>query len=192
MPHAAVDNVRLRHARLQSLQASFNLRDHALVNDTLAHQLATARGIQAANERLFVRAVEKDARRVGKQHEFLGFQLSGDGLVKLSVSDGVMIPARRLVADAPGRRESILYWSRLGEYLPTSDNEQHMDRLKAAMHGYVADGLLVRFSAVGQDAAASLASMEAFIPAFVRAVSPGNRRVFIGTRYASALAAAGV
>ena len=121
-----------------------------------------------------------------------GFQLSGDGLVKLSVSDGVMIPARRLVADAPGRRESILYWSRLGEYLPTSDNEQHMDRLKAAMHGYVADGLLVRFSAVGQDAAASLAGMEAFIPAFVRAVSPGNRRVFIGTRYASALAAAGV
>ena len=121
-----------------------------------------------------------------------GFAISHSTVDQVGLASGVTIPSRRLVADAPDRRETIIYWSRLGEFLPLDRKEQQLDRLRTAMKGEIADGLLARFSIVGQDAALSIQTLEAFIPALVHAVPPVARRVLIGTARAAALAAARV
>jgi hypothetical protein len=78
----------------------------------------------------------------------------------------------------------------LGEFLPLNRKEQQFDRLRTAMRGDVADGLLARFSVLGADSAASADIMKAFIPALVRAVATQSRDVLIGSRRAAALATA--
>lgn len=117
-----------------------------------------------------------------------GFALSMSQATDLKLRTGVTLPARRLVADAPGRRENIVYWSRLGEYLPVDAGEQRRDRLRAAMEGYVADGLLARFSAVGTQPAPALLMVERFIVDLVDATPSARRAALIGTKRASALA----
>jgi EpsI family protein len=121
-----------------------------------------------------------------------GFAISQSGIMQLGVSSGVSVPSRMLVADAPDRRETIIYWSRLGEYLPLNRKEQQFDRVRTAMKGEIADGLLARFSVVGPDQAASMATMLEFIPLLVRATPAGLRDVLIGTLRASELRARGV
>src|SRR3546814_12247069 len=61
------------------------------------------------------------------------------------------MPVRELIAVGPARTESILYWTRVGDALPTSNSAQRLDRLRMAMAGYVPDGLLARFSLAGNE-----------------------------------------
>lgn len=119
-----------------------------------------------------------------------GFTLSSNQATEIPLASNVTIPARRLVAEAPGRRESIVYWSRLGEYLPVNSSEQRRDRLRTAMGGYIPDGLLARFSAIGPDAGSVLDTLEHFIPELIAATPAAGRDALIGTRRAKALAGA--
>jgi EpsI family protein len=121
-----------------------------------------------------------------------GFAISRSEPTDLEVGAGVSIPSRRLVADAPDRRETIVYWSRLGEYLPRDRSEQQFDRLRTALRGEIADGLLARFSVIGPDSTASLATIGTLAPALLRAITPDRRAVFMGSQRALALVAAGV
>ncbi len=121
-----------------------------------------------------------------------GFALSHNRSMELPIAAGVSVPARHLIADAPERRETILYWSRLGEYLPIDRKQQQLDRLRTAMRGDVGDGLLSRFSAAGTDAEASLGLLLAFAPDLVRAVAANARAALIGSARAEALAKANV
>lgn len=121
-----------------------------------------------------------------------GYAISQNAATEVRLANGVSVPSRRLVADAPDRRETIVYWSRLGEYLPIDRRQQQIDRLKTAMRGDIADGLLARFSMLGSDPTASVGVLEQFIPALVRAVSAGQRDVLIGSQRATALASVGV
>jgi EpsI family protein len=117
-----------------------------------------------------------------------GFDLHDDLAFALPLMASASLPARRLVADAPGRRENIVYWTRLGEYLPTDDSEQSADRLRTAMSGVISDGLLARFSIVSDDTSRAMAQLCAFIPEFIRAVDSAHRSVFVGTARARTLA----
>jgi len=115
-----------------------------------------------------------------------GFALSHNSATRLALASGVSLPIRRLVADAPERRESIAYWSRLGDSLPSSGGEQRMDRFKAALKGYVTDGLLARFSVAGDDPDHDLAIAESAIVQLLKAVSPSSLPVLIGSPLAHA------
>ena len=116
-----------------------------------------------------------------------GFAISNSAPMAIKLGGGVSIPARRLVAEAPDRRETIVYWSRLGEYMPLDRKEQQVDRLRTAMSGVVSDGLLARFSVLGPDPNLGVELISSLIPDLLRAVSPGLRPVLIGTRRAAAL-----
>lgn len=121
-----------------------------------------------------------------------GFAISQSAVTDVALAPKVSLPSRRLVADAPDRRETIIYWSRLGEYLPLDRKQQQIDRLRTAMKGDIADGLLARFSVLGADPAAAIGVLERFIPGLVRAVAAEHRDVLIGSRRAAAMAAAGI
>ena len=120
-----------------------------------------------------------------------GFAIQHSVAVDVPVAPGVAVPSRTLVAVAPDRRETIIYWSRLGEYLPVDRKQQQLDRLRTAMSGVVADGLLARFSMVSQDSQAAFGTLTDFIPALLQAVRRERRPVLIGTTRAAAMAAAG-
>jgi len=119
-----------------------------------------------------------------------GFDLSHDGPVAVPIEKGVFLPARRLIADGPGRSENIVYWTRLGDYLPDSATKQRLDRLKTSMEGIIADGLLARFSIIGPDPSRSFVVLNDFIRTLLLSVSPTRRPAFVGTSLARALAAA--
>lgn len=116
-----------------------------------------------------------------------GFALSSNQATKVALGQGVSIPGRQLVADAPGRRENIVYWSRLGEFLPIDGRDQGQDRLKTAMSGIIADGLLARFSAVDPEPQRGTAMVHGFIPHLVRSVPAAGRSALVGTRLAAAM-----
>jgi EpsI family protein len=117
-----------------------------------------------------------------------GYDLSQDHPIVVSIDKSALLPARKLVAEVPGRRESIIYWTRLGDYLPDTERKQRIDRLRTSMQGIIADGLLARFSVTGTDPSVSFAVLTQFIPLLLLAVAPARRPAFIGASLAQAVA----
>jgi EpsI family protein len=113
-----------------------------------------------------------------------GYTLLRNEPTKLPVTASVQLPARRLIAEANDKREAIIYWTRMGELLPSSGAEQRLDRLRIAMHGDVPDGVLCRFSAPVESDQDAWREIEVFVPALLTAMSAKNRAVLIGTERA--------
>jgi EpsI family protein len=101
----------------------------------------------------------------------------------IALGRGVSIPAMALTAGQESRVEDIVYWTRLGEYLPRSAGDQRRDRLKTAMAGTIGDGVLVRASTLrhGPDAPPRYDQLNAFMIALIRAIPAQDRPGFIGT-----------
>jgi EpsI family protein len=116
-----------------------------------------------------------------------GFRLSASGPFEVPLTQRLAVPSRHLIAQAGDRREAILYWTRLGEYLPVDGAEQRVDRVRLAMQGLVADGVLSRFSIIGQDAETNTGVLSGFASGLLRASSHAGRRALIGSALANAL-----
>ncbi len=114
-----------------------------------------------------------------------GYWIEKNHLVEVPLAAGAAVPARNLVAQAPDRRETILYWSRLGEYFPTDQRSQHLARTRTSMKGIIADGLLARFSVAGADPAEASATMQHFVIDLIKAVRPADRAALIGSDLAA-------
>ena len=114
----------------------------------------------------------------------VGFEILESSPMKLHLSPSAVVPARRVVATAQGRQENIIYWTRMGEQLPTSGGEQRKVRFQSALEGNIPDGVLIRFSVVGTDSEAAFEVMEMFIPELIEAVAADKRRALIGTKIA--------
>lgn len=119
----------------------------------------------------------------------VGFKIVSTDPTPLALAPGVAVPARQVVATAPGRQENIIYWARLGEFLPNSGSAQRQVRLRTAMNGYVPDGVLVRFSTLGDDANQAFGVLESFIPKLLQAVPREHRKALIGTELARTMSA---
>ncbi len=100
---------------------------------------------------------------------------------------GGAIPGRRVIATMEDRSENIIYWTRLGERLPQSAGDQRNARLLNAMAGFVADGILMRCSALGEPAPA-FAALERFIPELLQATPKDLRPALVGTDLARRIA----
>ena len=61
-----------------------------------------------------------------------GFALSDNYATSIAVANGVAIPGRHMVATSPDRRETVVYWTRLGEFLPQDHRQQQLDRMRTA------------------------------------------------------------
>lgn len=119
-----------------------------------------------------------------------GYNILRNEPYDISLPGQVGIPARRLVATQEDRTESIIYWSRMGEYLPRDGGEQRTDRLKVAMQGVIPDGLLARFSTIAADPSDPWRDLTSFVPQLVEAVAPAARKVLVGSERGQALAVA--
>lgn len=110
-----------------------------------------------------------------------GFSIVDNVREEVPLAPNVIIPARALTATSSGRVEHILYWTRIGEHLPTNGQEQRVAKLSDQFAGIIPDGILVRISTVGEDRDAALALNESFARDLVLAVAPRYRPALIGT-----------
>ena len=118
-----------------------------------------------------------------------GFELLQNEPMTLKIASGVTVPARRMLASGEERSESVSYWTRMGEYLPSAGEQQREDRRRLALPGLMPDGLLVRFSTKANNVADPWKSIERFVAGMVAAVPAKDRRVLIGTERANAIRA---
>jgi EpsI family protein len=114
----------------------------------------------------------------------VGFSLALAEEAPIPLPGGLAIPARRVVAERFGRRESIVYWVRLGEYLPANASDQRLVVLQTSMQGFIPDGALFRFSSVRDDEKA-FEHLDSFIAGLVTATSPKQRNALIGSKLAA-------
>lgn len=118
-----------------------------------------------------------------------GLEISDDKAIQLPLAPAVFLPARTLVATGPDRREAILYWARLGEFLPVDRDQQRLDRYRTAFRGEIADGLLVRFSMFGAQPEHNHVILQDFARDLLHATPAGLRPPLVGTQIANKLAA---
>lgn len=116
-----------------------------------------------------------------------GFALLDSQPVELSLTKAVTLPGRRLIAQSSQQKQAVIYWTRLGETFPVTVAEQRFARLNSAMHRYIPDGLLARFSIAGADMEAGFVNIRAFIAEMVMWVAAADRGVLVGTERAAAL-----
>ena len=109
-----------------------------------------------------------------------GFKLTNTVEGQMPIGPGRVIPVRRFTALSDTRTEQLLYWTRIGNLLPTSWATQRLAVMDANLHGFIPDGLLVRLSTVTQDAAQGQAAIQAFAQMMIAAMTPGTRRLLIG------------
>lgn len=120
----------------------------------------------------------------------VGFEVDGRETVQVPLANGATMPAVGLATHAGARREDVLYWTRLGEYLPMDMGEQRRDRLKTAMAGFIADGVLFRTSTLRLGDAPQWPVLAEFASALIQAVPRlSDRAALVGTANAKATVA---
>jgi len=122
----------------------------------------------------------------------VGFQISNSTKLNLPLATNLVVPARELTATNDNRVEPITYWTRIGDFLPTSRREQRTMRLREQLAGIVPDGILVRLSTVAEPTPATFATLAAFGRALVLAVKPADRSILVGPTLAAGLRRLGV
>ncbi len=122
----------------------------------------------------------------------VGFQISNSTRLELPVARNIVVPARELTASTDNRVEPITYWTRIGDFLPTTRREQRTMRLREQLAGIVPDGILVRLSTVAEPTPATFAALAAFGRAFILAVRPADRGILVGPTLAAGLMRLGV
>ncbi len=116
-----------------------------------------------------------------------GFEVTGSRAVQIPVAPPRMLPARELVASTNERTEPILYWTRIGDHLPASSREQRIMKLRSEIAGYVADGVLVRMSTVGEPDPQKFAALERFARMMLDATDPAGLPALVGRPLAAAI-----
>ena len=109
-----------------------------------------------------------------------GFALSETRIERLAVGSGRTLPVRRFSAESPTRSEHVMYWTRIGEVLPTSWWDQRAAVVGANLNGIIPDGILVRVSAVSPDAGDVVPYLEQFIRALCAGLDPKARHLLFG------------
>ena len=107
-----------------------------------------------------------------------GFQISPVRRHDIPLGNG-MLPTNSMDATAEGRTEHVVYWTRVGDRLPSTWTEQKLAVAEQNLRGVVPDAILVRASIVSDDPAAASASLDSFIRAMIESIPPSQRAVFV-------------
>jgi EpsI family protein len=93
---------------------------------------------------------------------------------------GRELPALSISASRDARTEQIVYWTRIGNHLPTSWTQQRLAVAIDNLKGYIPDAVMVRVSTYGNDKSLALIDVDEFIRELLATVSPPIKRVLIG------------
>jgi EpsI family protein len=108
-----------------------------------------------------------------------GFTVRDGEQGSLDTGQGVL-PVKRLFAVAGARQEPITYWITVGRKATMPGIEQRLQELRYGLSGTVPDGMLVRVSSIGGDAAAAYALQEQFVRALLASLDTPARERLVG------------
>jgi EpsI family protein len=84
-------------------------------------------------------------------------------------------------ATSGGTPEHVVYWTRVGDRIPTSWTQQKLDVAELNLKGLIPDAVLVRVSCVTSDSDVARSTIDNFVRTFVASVPPSRRSVFIAS-----------
>lgn len=109
-----------------------------------------------------------------------GYELSASRIVDLNVGADRPVPCRFFTASGMSRTEQVLYWTRIGDEIPGRWVDQRLAVVRANLRGEVPDGILVRLSVIGPDAANAIPLLQNFTSSLIRQLPVATRRLFLG------------
>lgn len=108
-----------------------------------------------------------------------GYRLVQNRGHDLRLTDKIDIGTRFIVAERDLRREQLMYWTRLGSYFPVAWADQRMAVIRENLAGIIPDGVLMRFSSIGDTDARAM--LDSFATELYRSVGPVMKQVMAGT-----------
>lgn len=108
-----------------------------------------------------------------------GFQLSSTENIEIPLDKG-SVPANIFTAEAPGRLEQVVYFTRLGKSFPRSWIEQRMSVINANLAGDIPDGMMMRVSVVGIDQKRAHPILTDFTQKFISASPRQLQKLLVG------------
>ena len=108
-----------------------------------------------------------------------GFQLSETQRIDVPLANG-SVPANIFTAEAPGRMEQVMYFTRLGTAFPRSWAEQRIAVVNANLAGDIPDGIMMRVSVIGINQARARPILEEFTRDFISAAPNRLQRLLVG------------
>jgi EpsI family protein len=109
-----------------------------------------------------------------------GFRLSETRITDIPLPDGHRIPSRSFSASSDTRVEQVLYWTRIGDMIPTTWTSQRLAVIRSNLNGAIPDGLLVRLSTVANDPAQAQQALKSFAATMLSEMPAATRRMLIG------------
>jgi EpsI family protein len=107
-----------------------------------------------------------------------GYQISPVTQHAVSLG-GSTLTTNALSATNEGTTENIIYWTRVGDRIPTSWKQQKLDVAEENLRGIIPDAVLVRVSTVNGDEAAARTTLDAFTKSLIESIPPSRRSVLI-------------
>lgn len=108
-----------------------------------------------------------------------GFKLSATERIDIPLDKG-SVPANIFTAEAPGRIEQVMYFTRLGTAFPRTWLEQRMAVINANLAGDIPDGIMMRVSVIGINQERAKPILEQFTRAFISASPSRLQKLLVG------------
>jgi EpsI family protein len=109
-----------------------------------------------------------------------GFHLTETEVTAIPLPGGRQVASRSFTASSDTRVEQVLYWTRIGDMVPTSWTGQRVAVIRSNLAGSIPDGLLVRLSTVSNDAEQAQATLKKFAAEMLGAMPAASRYMLIG------------
>lgn len=107
-----------------------------------------------------------------------GYQISPVTEHRVQLGDK-NLTTNALTATNEGTTENIIYWTRVGERIPTTWKEQKLDVAEENLHGIIPDAVLVRVSTVSGDEAGARATLDQFTRMLIGSLPASRQAVLI-------------
>ena len=108
-----------------------------------------------------------------------GFDVVRNRVTELVTNYGTL-PVKRLIATLGPRNEPITYWVTVGDHATFSGLRQKLAQIRYGMTGKIPDGMLVRVSTIGADAARSYDIQDGFIKGLLAEMKDSDRVRVVG------------
>lgn len=89
------------------------------------------------------------------------------------------IPAMSMAASNGARTEQLVYWTRVGDHMPTNWREQRLAVAIDNLNRKIPDAVMVRVSTISNQRQEALRSIDEFIHGMLISLAPDVRRVFV-------------
>lgn len=89
------------------------------------------------------------------------------------------IPAMSMAASNGARTEQLVYWTRIGNHMPTSWRAQRLAVAMDNLERKIPDAVMVRVSTISNERREALNSIDEFIEAMLISMAPDVRHVFV-------------